>query len=173
MAEELLKGPARDDDAIERADRMISRLHPDVEEIVQPAVGAMAGREGRRRWMTCRDHDPRGNLASQQSRTIVIRAGVRVAHLVARVRSPITGWRRAVGRGAAANLPKGFRPQVRRRERISAQRRSASARGVPCALLAKPLRSGRFRDVTRTWRSRVDAAKGFGVRCGRRFSSRK
>jgi hypothetical protein len=30
MAEELLKGPARDDDAIERADRMISRLQPDV-----------------------------------------------------------------------------------------------------------------------------------------------
>jgi hypothetical protein len=29
MAEELLKGPARDDDAIERADRMISRLRPD------------------------------------------------------------------------------------------------------------------------------------------------
>jgi hypothetical protein len=29
MAEELLKGPARDDDAIERADRMISRLQPD------------------------------------------------------------------------------------------------------------------------------------------------
>jgi hypothetical protein len=26
MAEELLKGPARDEDAIERADRMISRL---------------------------------------------------------------------------------------------------------------------------------------------------
>jgi hypothetical protein len=36
MAEELLKGPARDDDAIERADRMISRLQPDagIEEIV-------------------------------------------------------------------------------------------------------------------------------------------
>jgi hypothetical protein len=29
MAEELLKGPARDEDAIERADRMISRLRPD------------------------------------------------------------------------------------------------------------------------------------------------
>ena len=29
MAEELLKGPARDVDAIERADRMISRLRPD------------------------------------------------------------------------------------------------------------------------------------------------
>ena len=31
MAEELLKGPARDDDAIERADRMISRLQPDAD----------------------------------------------------------------------------------------------------------------------------------------------
>jgi hypothetical protein len=29
MAEELLMGPARDDDAIERADRMISHLQPD------------------------------------------------------------------------------------------------------------------------------------------------
>jgi hypothetical protein len=29
MAEELLKGPARDKDAIERTDRMISRLRPD------------------------------------------------------------------------------------------------------------------------------------------------
>jgi hypothetical protein len=29
MAEELLKGPSRDGDAIERADRMISRLRPD------------------------------------------------------------------------------------------------------------------------------------------------
>jgi hypothetical protein len=29
MAEELLKGPARDEDAIERADRMTSRLQPD------------------------------------------------------------------------------------------------------------------------------------------------
>jgi hypothetical protein len=31
MAEELLKGRARDEDAIERADRMISRLRPDGE----------------------------------------------------------------------------------------------------------------------------------------------
>src|SRR5580693_6810313 len=31
MAEELLKGPARDDDAIERADRMISRLQSDAD----------------------------------------------------------------------------------------------------------------------------------------------
>jgi hypothetical protein len=30
MAEESLKGPTGDDDAIERADRMISRLQPDV-----------------------------------------------------------------------------------------------------------------------------------------------
>jgi hypothetical protein len=29
MAEQLLKGPARDKDAIERADRMVSRLRPD------------------------------------------------------------------------------------------------------------------------------------------------
>jgi hypothetical protein len=29
MAEELLKGPGRNGDAIERADRMISRLRPD------------------------------------------------------------------------------------------------------------------------------------------------
>ena len=31
MAEELLKGPARDDDAMERADRMISELQPDAD----------------------------------------------------------------------------------------------------------------------------------------------
>jgi hypothetical protein len=35
MAEELLKGPARDEDAIERADRMISRLRPDA--AIEPA----------------------------------------------------------------------------------------------------------------------------------------
>jgi len=29
MAEELLKGPARNEDAFERADLMISRLRPD------------------------------------------------------------------------------------------------------------------------------------------------
>jgi hypothetical protein len=31
MAEELLKGPARDENAIQKADWMISRLRPDVE----------------------------------------------------------------------------------------------------------------------------------------------
>src|SRR5208283_413970 len=41
MAEELLKGPARDDDAIERADRMISRLRPDaaIERISRERIG--------------------------------------------------------------------------------------------------------------------------------------
>jgi hypothetical protein len=33
MAEELLKGPARNEDAFERADRMISRLRPDNRDI--------------------------------------------------------------------------------------------------------------------------------------------
>ena len=35
MAEELLKGPSRDGDAIERADRMISRLRPDLAIVSQ------------------------------------------------------------------------------------------------------------------------------------------
>jgi hypothetical protein len=41
MAEELLKGPARDEDAIERADRMISRLRPDaaIEPISRERIG--------------------------------------------------------------------------------------------------------------------------------------
>jgi hypothetical protein len=33
MAEELLKGPTRNDDAFERADRMIYRLRPDNRDI--------------------------------------------------------------------------------------------------------------------------------------------
>jgi len=45
MAEDLLKGPNREGDAIERADLMISRLRSDatIEGIVQTAFGAMAG----------------------------------------------------------------------------------------------------------------------------------
>jgi hypothetical protein len=41
MAEELLKGPARDENAIERADRMISRLRPDaaIERISRERIG--------------------------------------------------------------------------------------------------------------------------------------
>ena len=41
MAEELLKGPARDEGAIEKADRMISRLRPDaaIERISRERIG--------------------------------------------------------------------------------------------------------------------------------------
>jgi hypothetical protein len=35
MAEELLKGPGRSDDAIERADRMISWLRPDPASVIK------------------------------------------------------------------------------------------------------------------------------------------
>jgi hypothetical protein len=95
MAEELLEGPARGEDAIERADRMISRLRPDT--AIEGAILDITREAGmpQNRYSLCFIH-PAGRLGGVRcTQQFIAKRASR--HMPERTRTGRISWRIQLG----------------------------------------------------------------------------